>query len=76
MSFKSNEREVASQLKDDFKEFEGRCMGILLFGSYADEEPTKRSDIDVCIVKPMPSSWSCEPTDSAVILSYDSIACA
>jgi hypothetical protein len=24
----------------------------------------------------MPSSWSCEPTDSAVILSYDSIACA
>jgi adenine specific DNA methylase Mod len=26
--------------------------------------------------KPMPSSWSCEPTDSVVILSYDSIACA
>ena len=24
----------------------------------------------------MPSSWSCELTDSAVILSYDSIACA
>jgi hypothetical protein len=24
----------------------------------------------------MPSSWSCEPTDSVVILSYDSIACA
>ena len=52
MSFKSKETEVASQLKEDFKEFEERCMGILLFGSYADEEPTKRSDIDVCIVKP------------------------
>jgi hypothetical protein len=26
--------------------------------------------------RPMPSSWSCEPTDSVVILSYDSIACA
>jgi len=24
----------------------------------------------------MPSSWSCEPTDSADILSYVSIACA
>jgi len=52
MSFKSKETEVASQLREDFKEFEERCMGILLFGSYADEEPTKRSDIDVCIVKP------------------------
>ncbi len=52
MSFKSKETEVASQLREDFKEFEERCRGILLFGSYADEEPTKRSDIDVCIVKP------------------------
>ncbi|MCD6456247.1 MAG: hypothetical protein J7K81_05600 [Methanophagales archaeon] len=24
----------------------------------------------------MPSSWSCEPIDNAVILTYDSIACA
>ena len=38
MSFKSKETEVASQLREDFKEFEERCMGILLFGSYADEE--------------------------------------
>ena len=52
MSFKSKETEVASQLKKDFKEFRESCMGILLFGSYAGEEPTKRSDIDVCIVKP------------------------
>ena len=52
MSFKSKETEVASQLKKDFKEFRESCMGILLFGSYAGEEPTKRSDIDVCMVKP------------------------
>ena len=52
MSFKSKETEVESQLKKDFKEFRESCMGILLFGSYADEEATKRSDIDVCIVKP------------------------
>jgi len=52
MSFKSKETEVASQLKEDFKEFEEGCMGILLFGFYVEEEPTKRSDIDVCIVKP------------------------
>lgn len=52
MSFKSKEMEVASQLKKDFKEFRESCMGILLFGSYAGEEPTKRSDIDVCMVKP------------------------
>ena len=32
------------------------------------------ADVDDKIA--MPSSWSCEPTDSVVLLSYDSIACA
>jgi len=43
---------MIEQLKEDFEEFRERCMGILLFGSYAEGEPTKRSDIDVCMVKP------------------------
>ncbi len=39
-------------LKKDFLNFKGRCLGILLFGSYVEGEQTKRSDIDVCIVNP------------------------
>jgi len=46
---------MIGQLKKDFEEFKNGCMGILLFGSYAEGEPTKRSDIDVCIVKPSES---------------------
>ncbi|MDI6811499.1 MAG: nucleotidyltransferase domain-containing protein [archaeon] len=44
---------MIEQLKEDFEEFKNGCMGILLFGSYAGGKPTKRSDIDVCIVKPL-----------------------
>ncbi len=39
-------------LKKDFRDFKGRCLGILLFGSYVEGEQTKRSDIDVCVVNP------------------------
>lgn len=43
---------VLEHLKKDFLNFKGRCLGILLFGSYVEGEQTKRSDIDVCIVNP------------------------
>lgn len=45
--------EINKHLKKDFKEFKNECMGILLFGSRARGEPTRRSDVDVCIVKPV-----------------------
>ena len=40
------------RLKEDFKEFSLDCSGILLYGSYARGEETKRSDIDICLVMP------------------------
>lgn len=43
---------VMEHLKKDFRDFKGRCLGILLFGSYVEGEQTKRSDIDVCVVNP------------------------
>ncbi|MFV9677834.1 MAG: nucleotidyltransferase domain-containing protein [Methanosarcinales archaeon] len=43
---------VMEHLKKDFRDFKGRCRGILLFGSYVEGEQTKRSDIDVCVVNP------------------------
>lgn len=52
---KSESKEMIEQLKDDFEEFKDRCMGVLLFGSHARGEATERSDIDVCIVKPLES---------------------
>jgi len=36
----------------DFEEFSGAALGILLYGSCARGDFGKRSDIDVCIVKP------------------------
>ncbi len=44
--------DVVEEVRRDFAEFAGRCVGILLYGSHAKGESTKRSDIDVCIVKP------------------------
>ena len=43
---------LIKRLKNDFEPFKNRCMGILLFGSYATGDQTQRSDIDICIVKP------------------------
>lgn len=40
------------ELKSNFKEFGNLCEGILLFGSYAKNRPTRRSDIDIGLIKP------------------------
>jgi len=50
---KDNEIVIIEKLKKDFRSFEKECMGILLFGSHAEGKQTKRSDIDVCIIKPL-----------------------
>jgi len=44
--------ELLETLKEDFKEFADSCLGILLYGSYVMGVETKRSDVDVCLVKP------------------------
>ena len=44
--------DVVEEIRRDFAEFAERCLGVLLYGSHAKGESTKRSDIDVCIVKP------------------------
>jgi predicted nucleotidyltransferase len=41
---------MIEKLKEDFEEFKDRVFGILLYGSYAKDEYTKRSDIDICLV--------------------------
>lgn len=43
---------LLESLREDFREFADSCLGILLYGSYARGEETKRSDIDVCLVRP------------------------
>lgn len=49
----TSKRTMLERVKADFEEFDEGCRGIVLFGSYAEGEQTKRSDIDVCIIKPM-----------------------
>jgi hypothetical protein len=51
-SKEENIRDTIEQLKKDFKDFKEECMGVLLFGSHAKGEQTRRSDVDVCVVKP------------------------
>ena len=41
---------MIEKLKEDFEEFKDRVFGILLYGSYAKDEYTKRSDIDISLV--------------------------
>ena len=48
----TSKRAMRERVKADFEEFDSGCRGIVLFGSYAEGEQTKRSDIDVCIIKP------------------------
>lgn len=43
---------LLEELRRDFSVFAERCMGIVLFGSHAKGEATKRSDVDVCLVAP------------------------
>jgi predicted nucleotidyltransferase len=44
-----------TDLKKDFKIFENDALGIVLFGSRARQEDAERSDIDICIVRPVSS---------------------
>lgn len=44
--------EVLDMLKRDFEIISDELLGILLYGSYAKNTADKRSDIDICIVKP------------------------
>ncbi|AIJ04978.1 hypothetical protein JH146_0127 [Methanocaldococcus bathoardescens] len=41
---------MIEKIKKDFEEFKDRVFGILLYGSYAKNKYTKRSDIDICLV--------------------------
>lgn len=43
---------IIQQLRKDFEEFGDFCSGIIIFGSLAEGKQTKRSDVDVCIVRP------------------------
>ncbi|AEA46598.1 nucleotidyltransferase domain-containing protein [Archaeoglobus veneficus] len=45
-------KELLRELREDFREFATDCLGVLLYGSYARGEETKRSDVDVCLVMP------------------------
>jgi len=47
-----NREKIIQSLREDFSEFAADCLGILLYGSYARGEETKRSDVDVCLVMP------------------------
>lgn len=46
--------ELLRQIKDDFvRILEGKkILGILLFGSIANDNETNRSDIDICVIAP------------------------
>ena len=49
--------DVLAQLKRDFEEFKDSCLGIVLYGSYAKGTQTKRSDIDICLIKPKKGTY-------------------
>lgn len=43
---------LLASLKKDFEFISGELLGIILYGSYAKNTADKRSDIDICIIKP------------------------
>lgn len=47
-------KELLMQIKRDFQEIlkEKKILGIMLFGSRANDMETNRSDIDICLVAP------------------------
>lgn len=47
-------KKLLNQIKKDFLNIieQKKIIGILLYGSYADNKATNRSDIDICIVAP------------------------
>jgi hypothetical protein len=58
------EKELLKSILNDFSDVieNKQILGILLFGSYANDQETNRSDIDICIVAPNEKS--------NVLLSY------
>ncbi len=52
--------ELLKQIKDDFINVldKEKVLGILLFGSYANETQTNRSDVDICVVAPEEDSFN------------------
>ncbi len=48
------ENELLNQILEDFSDIieNKKVLGILLFGSYAIDQETNRSDIDICVVAP------------------------
>ncbi|MDK2915416.1 MAG: uncharacterized protein PWQ79_2331 [Thermococcaceae archaeon] len=48
---------LIAQLRRDFDEFRNSCMGILLYGSWVRGKATRRSDVDICLVKPKPGTY-------------------
>lgn len=50
----NNLSEFLEKIREDFRflEKEKEVYAILLYGSYAKGEQTKRSDIDICVVAP------------------------
>jgi hypothetical protein len=44
--------EVLARAKRDFQFLQDRVLGIMLFGSWARNDASERSDIDLCLVAP------------------------
>ncbi|WP_423792185.1 nucleotidyltransferase domain-containing protein [Methanocaldococcus indicus] len=42
---------MLNEVKKDFEEFKDKVFGVLIYGSYIKNEHTKRSDIDICLIK-------------------------
>lgn len=46
------DKKIIRKIKNDFKSFESRVLGIILYGSQHKGTQTERSDIDICIIAP------------------------
>lgn len=44
------EQKILDQISNNFDFLKNHLQGIMLFGSYADDSHTHRSDIDVCLI--------------------------
>ena len=45
-------RNKLERLKEEFSFLKNEVLGVLLFGSSADNSKVKRSDVDICVVAP------------------------
>ncbi|MBI2043304.1 nucleotidyltransferase domain-containing protein [Candidatus Pacearchaeota archaeon] len=41
---------IKHEIKKDFGKFKNESLGVLVYGSYATENSTPKSDIDICII--------------------------